>query len=97
MDFEKLLGSSVEVSAVIENITLNKNTNNEMIVLANVHVNGEYFRDHSWIKMTKRLSKVSIGDKISATATLINYIDSSSIKNSKYGLKSFRNVQITKD
>lgn len=94
MEFDALVGSSVQVTAVVDRIVEVSHSNIEMILLKDVYLNDEFFRNHSWTKMAKRLSSVDAGDKFTATATLINYFSSDNIYKDKLGLKSFRNVKI---
>ena len=94
MDFIELVGSSVEVTATVEAIVMSKQANRELVLLYDVYVNGSYFRDHTFIKKTKRLSALNTGDKFGGKATLIDYHCSSSGKLDKLGLKSFRSVYI---
>ncbi len=94
MDFSELVGSSVEVTATVEAIVMSKHTNSELVLLYGVYVNGSFFRDHTFVKKTKRLSVLNTGDKFGANATLIDYHCSSSGKLDKLGLKSFRSVYI---
>lgn len=94
MDFEALVDSSVEVIAEVEKIVRSKHSNSEMILLKDIYVNGEYFRDHAWIKMTKRLSVLVVGDKFTATATVMKYYDLETNREEKLGLKSFRSVKL---
>ena len=96
VDLDELVGNSVQVTAIVEKIVLSRHSNSEMILLSDVYVNNSYFKDHSWVKRTKRLSVLSDGDKISANATLVNYHCSNSGKRDKLGLKSFRSVYIIK-
>lgn len=87
-----LVGTSVSVSAVVDKIVVDTASNSRMIILKDVYVNEVFFRDHSWIKVTKRLSWLKVGDSFDATATLIEYMDVDDFKNKKLGVKSFRNV-----
>ena len=64
------------------------------VVLKDVHVNGEYFRDHAWIKPNKRIvTSLKRGDMFTATAVLHEYLDSSDVTKTKTGLKHIRNIQ----
>ncbi len=94
MDFSELVGSSVEVTATVEAIVMSRHSNSELVLLYDVYVNGSFFRDHTFVKKTKRLSVLNTGDKFGANATLIDYHCSSSGKLDKLGLKSFRSVYI---
>ena len=94
IDFKALVGTSVQVEFTVEKIVVSGHSGDEMILVNDVYVNGEFFRDHSWIKMTKRLSVVSAGDKVSSTAILMDYFDTNTNKKYKVGFRSFRNVKI---
>ena len=96
VDLDELVGSSVKVTAIVETIVMSKHSNSELVLLYDVYVNGSYFRDHTFVKKTKRLSVLNTGDKFGANATLIDYHCSTSGKLDKLGLKSFRSVYIIK-
>lgn len=92
MDFNSLVDSKVQVAAKVQNIINSDRNGVTRIVLCDVYVNGSYFRDHTWIKSTKRLDKLSAGDKFTATAILHKY---PSVNNSdKFGLKTIRSVKV---
>lgn len=100
MNKKLIVGSRVSILAKVSKITLDKNRN-RVIVLEDVHVDGEYFRCHSWVKLSKRLEhpsnvdrKLKDGDVINATAEVSEYIDSGDLSNRKVGFKTFRNVRI---
>lgn len=93
MDFKALVDSNVEVTAEVEKIVRSKHSNSDMILLKDVYINDNFFRDHAWIKMTKRLSVLVVGDKFTATATVIKYYDLETNREEKLGLRSFRNVR----
>lgn len=100
MSKKLIVGSRVSILAKVSKITLDKNRN-RVVVLEDVSVDGEYFRCHSWVKLTRRLEhpsnidrKLKDGDTISATAEVSEYIDSSDLSNRKIGFKTFRNVRI---
>ena len=94
MDFKSLVDGSVQVDATVEAIVVSRQLNSEMVLLNDIYVNGSYFRDHTFVKKTKRLSILHVGDKFSANATLIDYHCSTSGKLDKLGLKSFRSIYI---
>ena len=54
VDFSELVGSSVEVTATVEAMVVLSHSNSEGILLYDVYVNGSYFRDHTFVKKTKR-------------------------------------------
>ena len=96
VDLDELVGNSVQITAIVEAIVMSRHTNSELVLLYDVYVNGSYFRDHAFVKKTKRLSVLNTGDKFGAKATLIDYHCSNSGKLDKLGLKSFRSVYIIK-
>lgn len=95
------MGSRVHISAIVTKISKDKNGNG-VIVIEDVHVNTEYYKDHAWIKLSKRLEYPSgvnepplkVGDKIKATAEVHEYLDGSSVSDMKIGFKTFRSVRI---
>ena len=94
MDFKTLVGSKVKVTARIHNIGIDRTSNNKMIVLEDVYVNEVYFRDHAWVRYTKRFRMLHKDDIFTAAAVLINYNYSNDTKLDKFGLKSFRSVRV---
>ncbi len=95
VDFKSLVGSSVQATATVEAIVMSRHSNSELVLLYDVYVNGSYFRDHVFVKKTKRLSVLKTGYKFCANATLIDYHCSTSGKLDKLGLRSFRSVYIS--
>ncbi len=91
MDFKPLINTSVNIVATIAKIS-NDKRNNDVVLFENIYVNGEFFRDHHWLKKTRRLNIVSEGDAITATATLIEYLG---IEGTKLGLKSCRSIVVS--
>ncbi len=73
MDFKPLINTKVNIVAKVTKIS-NDKTNNDRVLFEDIYVNGEFFRDHHWLKRTRRLNVVSEGDTITAIATLIEYI-----------------------
>ena len=73
MDFKPLINTKVNIVAKVTKIS-NDKTNNDRVLFEDIYVNGEFFRDHHWLKRTRRLNVVSEGDTITTTATLIEYI-----------------------
>ena len=51
-------------------------------------------RDHVWVKQSKRLKEVKIGDRIQFTARVEYYLDSGTLKPDKAGLRHIRNVKV---
>jgi hypothetical protein len=85
-------GDKVFVVATIDKIVHRQDFGRDMILLENVYVNGEFFRDHSWIKMIKRFAFFKSGDTFTANATVYEYIDPDNIEQKKIGIKSLRRV-----
>ena len=92
MDFKPLINTSVNIVATVTKIS-NDKRNNDMVLFEDIYVNGEFFRDHHWLKKTRRLNIVSEGDAITATATLIEYVG---IEGTKLGLKSCRSIVVSR-
>lgn len=94
-DFKALVDSSVQFEAEVERIYMSDRYGEEIIVFVDVYVNGEYFRDHTGVKMAKRLKKLKAGDKVTASATMIKYLSfKGKTPEEKLGFKSFREVKI---
>lgn len=100
-----VVGSRVSVVAKVTKVFIDK-LKVERVVLEDIYINGEYFKDHSWIKMSKRLEnaqtskkprKVKTGDIISATAEISEYLNGSCTADRKLGLKTFRHVVVTNE
>ena len=81
----------VNVTAKIVKITTDK-TMTKRIVLDGVVVDGRPFRDHAWIKWSKRFKNVKCGDTITATAEVREYLGGD--LKPKLGLGHFRNVVV---
>ncbi len=91
MDFKPLINIRVNIVATVTKIS-NDKRNSDVVLFKNIYVNGEFFRDHHWLRKTRRLRIVSEGDTITATAILIEYVG---IEGSKLGLESCRSIVIT--
>ena len=65
----------------------------DIITLVDVYINGVFFRDHSFIKNTKRLKYFREYDKISFTALVNLYPNPHTNKMDKVGFKHIRNVR----
>lgn len=70
-------------------------TSSDHIVLTDVHANGSYFRDHIWLKITRRMKNANLqkGQRIFFTATSYKYIDQGNPKTPKIGFTNKRNFQ----
>jgi len=74
--------------------TLKRVSQHNHILIQDVYLEGVFFRDHVWLRHNKRLDSFHPGDRITFTAKLKNYIDSSDINKTKVGLRGIRNVQV---
>ena len=71
--FEKLLDTKVKCEAVIADISKTQ-TGLQRVLLNDVFVNGTYLRDHTFMKHSKRWKSCKIGDTVTFTAELRNYV-----------------------
>ena len=86
-------GDKVSVVAKVKNIHKSRN-NVMMIVLEDIYINGNYFRDHLYVRRAKRLSCLNEGDFFTATAIVYLYPDIETNRVDKVGLDTFRSVKI---
>ena len=65
------------------------------IVLEDVEVDGEHFRDHLWLKITRRIDnlKLAPGDILTGTAFLESYMNIEDLKNNKITFRHIRNLE----
>lgn len=80
--------------AVVGKNSFDRHFGTDRIVLTNLTLNDEPFRDHCWTKFTKRLRNVRYGDVIEFTADKVIYPDSQDVTSTKVGIRSLRNVKI---
>ena len=66
----------------------------DRLLLINVKLGKLLFRDHVYIKKTKRNNHLKKGDYIFFNACVVPYIDSSDINKYKLGLRQMRNIKI---
>ena len=92
IDFKELVGSRVGVVARVVRINRNDRVMVDYVLIKAVYVNGKFFRDHNFIKYSRRLKGIKKGDIISFTSKLEEYIDSENITKKKIGFKSIRSV-----
>ena len=91
-EFKDLVGKKVVVTAKVARINDTKYMTEDYMLLHNVYVNGEYFRDHCFIVLKRRLSVLEYGDYFSASAEMYEYIDSNDLAKKKIGLRGFRSI-----
>lgn len=76
--------------ATIEAYRSNKHKGLPMLLLTDVTAEGNVFRDHVWVKWSKRLSKFRFRDRIKFTAKQIEYLSSNG---TNHGLSHLRNIK----
>ena len=64
----------ISVSAYIREIVLEDKSGQSRILLSQVCINKESFRDHIWINTQRQTSKIDKGDSIMAFAKIREYI-----------------------
>ena len=84
-------GQNMVVSAKVERFITDR-LGVDRVVLSNIYVDGKFFRDHAWIKSSKRFNRIKVGDVFTATAEMYDYIDVDTNKATKKGLRHFRNI-----
>ena len=89
--FNDLIDKKVNVRATVTKVT-HDYTSTDRLLLEDVYVNDSYFRDHVWVKATKRFSKLTVGDSFTSTAMLKTYI---SVDGQKIGLEEFRSITVS--
>lgn len=92
IEFKDLIGKKITVTAKVARINGGKHMIENYILLHNVYVNEEYFRDHCYITLKRRLSVLKYGDYFTATAEMYEYIDSNDLTKKKIGLRGFRSI-----
>ena len=75
-------------------MSVNDKTNTDRIVLEDVYIDGEFFRDHVWVPRSKRFEGINEGDVITATVKLQNYPDPETNRMTKVGIKHIRNLSV---
>ncbi len=73
--------------------TFNRRSQNNHVLLDDVFVDDEFFRDHVWVRNSKRFERFKKGDNMTFTAEFKEYIDSSDINKNKLGLRRIRYVK----
>jgi len=74
--------------------TFNRRSQNNHVLLNDVIIDGEFFRDHVWVKNSKRFDRFKKDDQITFTAEFKEYLDSSNVNNTKKGLRHIRFVKV---
>ena len=85
-----------KITAKVINRLVDRN-NIERLVLGDVYVNGSYFRDHCYIRVTKRTKHLKIGGSIEAYAEVYKYIDVATNRPDKQGVRSLRSAKLVSD
>lgn len=93
-EIDKNIQEQIKISAKIGLITQADKNGTGRILLEDIHINGERFRDHSWTPLTKRMYFLEEGDKITCTAKISEYISPEAAL--KQGLKKLRNIKVVK-
>jgi len=89
-------GSRVEVSANVVRLSDPQHLIGEYLLLKDIYINDEYWRDHAFVKRSRRLRLLNLGDFFNATCKIKHYLDSENINKIKIGLTEFRNITALK-
>lgn len=84
------------ITATIGAVQTHTSSGLNKVVLTDIYLNDEYFRDHSFINMDKRLRHLSIGDTFTGTCKTVEYPDIEDINKNKIGITAIRNIRRTK-
>ena len=82
----------MEVSAKVDRFITDR-MGVDRVVLSNIYVDGKFFRDHAWVKSSRRFKRLKAGDMFTATAEVYDYIDVDTNKATKKGLRHFRHIK----
>mgnify|MGYP000197300390 CR=1 FL=1 len=87
-------GDQVIIQAIYNMCSKREHTVINHVLLCDVRVNGELFRDHVWVKKSKVLcdEKFEKGDKICCTGIVEYYLNIDDAKSPKVGFRHIRNV-----
>ncbi|MFA6887679.1 MAG: hypothetical protein WCQ65_12020 [Fermentimonas sp.] len=88
------MNNQITISAKIGLITQADKSGTGRILLEDIYINSEPFRDHSWTPLTKRMYFLKEGDRITCTAKISEYISPEAAL--KQGLKKLRNIKVVK-
>jgi len=61
------------------------------LLLTDVYTDDVFFRDHLWVKSSKRLAKLVVGDRFKADGTKYSYVLN------RIGIKHFRSIEVFKE
>ena len=65
------------------------------VLLRNVRINGNLlFRDHVWIKESKIIKPLKIGDVLQFTGRIEKYLNPETLKYDKLGIVHIRNIKV---
>lgn len=87
-------GKSVVFEAKIKRIVKSDKSGTGRILLEDVAVDGEFFRDHVWAKTNKQFANLGLseGEILIGNAKLYVYDDLDNPRQKKIGLKKLRNL-----
>jgi hypothetical protein len=88
---------TITFTATVGRTSHQRHINTSSIVLHNVtHADGVLFRDHCWIKLSKRITaaNLSIGDRIEFQAQIKFYANPDSLHIKKVGLSNVKHITI---
>ena len=94
VDLNALVGSKVNVVAKVGKVFHYDRHDNDKIILKDIYLDGIFWRNHAYIKSTKRLKHLCKGDVFAATAEPYLYIDVDTNRCDKIGLSGFRSVVV---
>ena len=92
IEFKDLVGAKVTITAKVARFNRSKHKVVDYILLHNIYINGDHFRDHAYVELKRRLSVLKYGDYFTATAEIYEYIDSNDLRKKKIGLRGFRSI-----
>ena len=96
-DFAKeLIDKEVEIECKVSTISRYETLGQRKMLLKDVKVNGEFFRDHCFIPYSKKFKAIDIKkkDRFTAIATLYLYPNPDTNKRDKIGIKSIKYITI---
>ncbi len=92
MDFKSLVGDRVSVICKVDRISRNNYLTSDFLLLRDVYFNGDFFRNHLYVKRSKRLEFACKDDVLTFTAIVKTYLDVDDVTQTKLGLCSVRQV-----
>ncbi|MDY0138260.1 MAG: hypothetical protein RBR50_01050 [Candidatus Izemoplasmatales bacterium] len=90
-DFKSLVDGRVQIVATVHSYHKESFSNVDRALLQDVFVNGQYFRDHVWVRKSKRFKDIGSGTVINAFCTLVEYRGENE---KKLGLRHLRGVKV---